>query len=142
VVNILAARALREKRIGIYGGSQWRPLIHCCDAARAFITAAEAPSDDVAGEVFNIGSNEMNCRIQDIGAVVADRVPGMVIDKREDIEDKRDYNVCFDKARSVLEFEPQFSLREGVDEIVDNLESDPSINYLADHYYNVRYLYR
>ena len=117
-------------------------LVHCRDAARAFILAAEAPSDDVAGEVFNVGSNEMNYRVQDIGAIIADRLPGIEIDKRGEIEDKRDYNVSFDKARSVLGFEPQYTLIDGVDEIIREMEGDPSVNHLADHYYNVRYLYR
>src|SRR5207247_9206271 len=48
VVNTLTARAIVDKRISIFGGSQWRPNVHCRDAARAFILALEAPASDVA----------------------------------------------------------------------------------------------
>ena len=42
VVNTLTVRAVVDGRIAIFGGDQWRPNVHCRDAARAFLMALEA----------------------------------------------------------------------------------------------------
>src|SRR5216110_3646785 len=60
VVNTLTVRAVVDGKIAIFGGNQWRPNVHCRDAARAFIRALEAPAGLVAGEVFNVGGDDLN----------------------------------------------------------------------------------
>src|SRR5206468_4543200 len=67
VVNTLTVRAVVDERISIFGGSQWRPNVHCRDAARAFILALEARAGAVAGEIFNVGGDALNHRISDLG---------------------------------------------------------------------------
>jgi nucleoside-diphosphate-sugar epimerase len=37
VVNVMAARAYYEQRLKVFGGEQWRPLLHVKDAALAFV---------------------------------------------------------------------------------------------------------
>jgi len=49
VVNIMAARAVRERIVTVFGGDQWRPLVHVADAAEAFTLALEAPADVIGG---------------------------------------------------------------------------------------------
>src|SRR2546428_352844 len=77
VVNTLTARAVVDKKIAIFGGNQWRPHVHCRDAARAFVLALEAPAAAVAGEVFNVGGDAQNHRIADLGDIVARCVEGI-----------------------------------------------------------------
>src|SRR5439155_1459175 len=48
VVNALSVRAVVDHKIAIFGGNQWRPNVHCRDAARAFIAALEAPEQTFA----------------------------------------------------------------------------------------------
>jgi hypothetical protein len=59
-VNLLAAKAITEGEITIFGGDQWRPFVHVEDGATAIISALEAPEAAVWGDVFNVGSDEQN----------------------------------------------------------------------------------
>jgi nucleoside-diphosphate-sugar epimerase len=90
VVNTLTARAVVDRTIAIFGGRQWRPNVHCRDAARAFLTALEAPGDKVAGEVFNVGGDENNHRISEIGDIVASVVGEVAVSLQNEIPDPRD----------------------------------------------------
>ncbi len=141
VVNTLTARGVGDKRITIFGGDQWRPNVHCQDAARAFIMAYEAPGSQVAGEVFNVGGDDLNYRIAEIGSLVVDTLGDveMTVDTRD--VDARDYRVGFGKIRSVLGFEPEYTVKGGILEIADAIAVNPSLKaYDEPTYHNVRVL--
>ena len=74
VVNTLTVRAVTDGRFQIFGGDQWRPFVHCQDAAEAFLRAATAPKERVDREVFNVGTEGMNYTIAEVGGVVAEEV--------------------------------------------------------------------
>ena len=142
VVNIMTAKAVTEQRIRVDGGDQWRPVVHARDAARATIACLEAPASKAAREVFNVGSDELNYRISDLGNLVAAQVPGTRVDVHEDSPDRRSYRVSFDKIRHVLGFHPEHSVEEGIREIADLIGTGAVADYREDRYYNVRYRYR
>ncbi|MDV2502423.1 MAG: SDR family oxidoreductase [bacterium] len=142
VANILTAKAVTEGKIQIFGGEQLRPLIHVQDAADAFILAAKAPEGEVDREIFNVGGDDLNFTIYDIGKRVATCVPGTNIEVHPLEEDARDYRVSFGKIRHLLAFEPQFSLEDGVREVAHALQAGRIDNYTDEVYYNVRYLYK
>ena len=57
VVNTLTKHAATRGAIDLFGGEQWRPVVHVDDVVSAFVSVLEAPAQDVSGEVFNVGSN-------------------------------------------------------------------------------------
>ncbi|MBI4064003.1 MAG: NAD-dependent epimerase/dehydratase family protein [Elusimicrobia bacterium] len=134
VINLLTARAVREKNISIMGGSQWRPFIHVKDAARALIACLEAPVDKVRGEIFNAGSDEQNYRIDQIGELIKKLIPGTEVINRGDDVDKRNYRVSFAKIRQALNFFPLHEPAEGILQIKAAVE-----NGLIADYKDVRY---
>jgi nucleoside-diphosphate-sugar epimerase len=142
VVNIMTAKAVKDGRIKVYGGDQWRPNVHCQDAAEGLIACLEADESRVANEIFNIGSDEQNYRIQELGELIAGCIPGTKIEAMAESPDRRSYRVSFEKARQVLGFKPKFTVQEGVAEIRRMLENGVVENYQADRYYNVRYIYK
>ncbi|MCX6706679.1 MAG: SDR family oxidoreductase, partial [Candidatus Woesearchaeota archaeon] len=75
VVNIMTAKAVFEKEITVFGGNQWRPNVYVGDVGEAIIKALEAPIKEIKGEIINIGSDEQNYRIIDIGKMVNRIVP-------------------------------------------------------------------
>ncbi len=75
VVNLLTAKAVAGDPITIYGGDQWRPFVHADDIARAMILALDAPLRTVAGQVFNVGSNEQNHQLSEVGTIIKDIIP-------------------------------------------------------------------
>jgi nucleoside-diphosphate-sugar epimerase len=142
VINIMTAKAHYDGKVRVFGGDQWRPVVHVQDAARGLIACLEAPADRVRGEVFNIGSNDQNYRIRDLAEVVCRTLPGTQIENMKDNPDRRCYHVSFDKARYVLGYEVHHTVAHGVLEIAQLLGSGVVDNYLDDRYYNVRYAYK
>ena len=141
VVNTLTVRAIVDGTISIFGGSQWRPNVHCRDAARAFLTALEAPASGVVGEVFNVGGASLNHRIAEIGAMVAAEVGNTEVVQQADGTDPRDYRVSFEKIQRVLGFEPEFSVAAGIREIAAAVRADARFRqYQNPAYHNVHAL--
>jgi len=143
VVNTLTAQAVIDHHISIFGGSQWRPNVHCRDAARAFIVALEAPATAVGGEVFNVGGDRLNHRIRDLGRMVAEIVGGVEVRSTGEATDPRDYRVSFEKTRRILGFEPELSVADGIREVAAAVRGEPALQqYKESVYHNVEALER
>jgi nucleoside-diphosphate-sugar epimerase len=142
VVNILTAKAVNEGKIKIYGGRQWRPNVHVEDVALAAITLLEADASKVDREIFNIGSNEENYRIAELGEIVRRSILGTQVETVDESPDPRSYNVSFDKACHVLGYRVGHSVEAGVFEIEKMFKAGLIKNFLDDIYYNVKYRYK
>jgi nucleoside-diphosphate-sugar epimerase len=140
VVNNFSVRAIREKVITVFGGTQWRPQLHVSDAAEAFVRCLDAPIERVRGEIFNIGGNALNCRIEDIAKVVAEEVPGTRMVVQSEKVDPRSYRVSFDKVERVLGFRPRINVRDGVREIVEAVKAGRFSDWPNPRYSNAMYL--
>lgn len=117
VINTLSAKAAEGEDITIFGGYQWRPFIHVDDVAKAFIMCLESPLEKVGHTIFNLGDNNLNCQIFDIGTLISDLIPGSKIERTPDLTDQRNYRVCFDKIRNTLNFTCTKTIQDGVIEI-------------------------
>ena len=137
VVNLLAAKAHFENKAVIYNGRQWRPFVHVEDIARAFEMVLVAPLRAVSGEIFNVGDDLMNHRLDEVGDTLKKLRGGAEV-VRESTPDARDYRVSFAKIRSRLGFRSQITLLDGMREISDALESGAVRDYLAPAYHNHR----
>jgi nucleoside-diphosphate-sugar epimerase len=118
VVNLLTAKAVQERHVGIFGGTQWRPLVHVKDVAGAIVLCLRAPLYNVRGQIFNVGSNEENYQIAELGQILKEMVPAARV-VTEPKEDDRNYRVCFDKIHNMLKFQTQYTVRDGIQEIID-----------------------
>lgn len=122
-INIMTMRAWKERVIYIMGGGdQWRPFIHVRDVVNAFMLCLESPLDKVDGEIFNVGSSEMNFQIKQLAQFVVDIIPNVTIHTIPDDPDKRSYNLNFDKISTVLGFQISRQVHEGIVEIKQALE--------------------
>jgi len=141
VVNIMTARALHDRTVTVFGGDQWRPLVHVADAAAAFVRALDAPADLVSGQVFNVGSDEQNFRIIELAKRVADATGGAKIDTREpSTEDLRNYRVSFAKIAHHLGYRTSRTVEEATAEITHYL-TDKGVDYRDERFHNHRYTY-
>lgn len=104
-------------------GTQWRPMIHIRDTSKAFIAALGADRDKVAGQRFNVGSNEQNYQILQLGELVAQGVGKEFRHTWYGDPDHRSYQVNFDKIRDVLGFTPDWTPDRGAAEIAEALEA-------------------
>jgi len=103
-------------------GSQWRPMIHVRDAARAQVFALEAPQSEVNGLIFNTGSPENVYQIGPLGEIVAEQVPRAVQIEWYGDPDHRSYRVSFERIEA-LGFKARYEAADGVAEICEKLES-------------------
>ena len=126
-----------EKKIKIFGGNQWRPLLHVEDAADAFIKCLEAPIEAVRSQVFNVGSSEQNFRILELGKIVQEIIPGTELDiEADNNSDPRDYRVSFAKIESVLGFKPQKTIHQSLHEIHTAIKNNTFPDLTHPRYYN------
>lgn len=140
VINLLTAKAVVEGKITLFGGGQWRPFLHVDDAALAVLKAVEAPTDLIHGEIFNVGSYKQNYRLQDAAQVIQSLVPGAEIVDMGTGTDFRNYRVDFTKISRMLGFTPQWSLEDGVKQVIAALKSEQVRDYRHSMYSNVKFL--
>ena len=119
VLNNLMGRAWTTREIAmISDGSPWRPLVHVQDICSAIMSAIEAPSQSIVGEVFNVGSTDENYRIREVAEIVGETVPGCEVSFGPTGGDNRSYRVNFDKIKNTLPgFECRWTLRDGAEEL-------------------------
>ncbi len=120
VVNNLVAAAVATGKVSILSdGMPWRPLIHVEDFCRGFLAVLEAPVHVIHNQAFNVGINEENYRIKDIGWRVKRIVPGCEIEiLNQTGPDERTYRVDFSKiAKCIPDFRPVWNLDKGIQEL-------------------------
>lgn len=94
VLNNLVAWAVATNQIRyLSDGSAWRPMLHVDDLARAFISLVEAPAEQVAETSFNIGFNEQNFQVRDLGPMIQSIIPQAEINTEISDTDPRSYRV-------------------------------------------------
>ncbi|HEY4308520.1 MAG TPA: SDR family oxidoreductase [Pirellulales bacterium] len=140
VVNLLTAKAKLEGKITVFGGDQWRPFVHVDDAALAVATVLEAPEEIVGSQIFNVGSNDQNYTIQQIGEMVHENVFSAELLVNSNDADKRNYRVNFNKIRNQLGFTPQWTVRQGIQQVLDAIANGDISDYADSRYSNVKFL--
>jgi nucleoside-diphosphate-sugar epimerase len=140
VVNLLCAKAVRDRTITVYGADQWRPFVHVEDVARAITMTLRAPLDLVAGEAFNIGSDAQNYTLGQIAELIQRQAPDAEITSDDNFVDKRNYRVSFAKVRSQLGFTPAWTIERGIAQVLEIVRSNQVGDYALPTYSNVLYL--
>lgn len=118
VVNTLTVRAHQAGLIKVFGGDQFRPLLHVRDAARAIVDNLETAHTGV----YNL--HRQNVRIIDLAYQVRNHFPDLQIEQTEmPFQDTRNYRVSGEKAQSVLGFKALSSIDDGIEEVKELLET-------------------
>ncbi len=139
VVNLLTAKALVDGEITIFGGNQWRSFVHVEDAAQAIMAVLQAPAEVVRNQVFNVGSNEQNYTISRIGEMIHDYVPTAQIINKGDEIDPCNYQVSFSKITRMLEYEPRWTVEQGIEQVIAAVRSGKVKDYKASQYSNIKF---
>ena len=108
-------------------GSQYRPMLHVQDTTDLMVKFLETEPEKINNQIFNVGSDENNYRIGDLGSIVAESV-GEKIGKRVEIEwygdpDHRSYKVDFTKVETTVGWKAKYNAQMGVAEIVEKLQA-------------------
>lgn len=134
VVNVLTLRAVRGETLTVFGGQQWRPILHVRDVAHAVEYCLEK---DVRG-LYNL--SERNVEINELALEIQKHIPGTKIVKQDmKFEDLRDYKVKNDKI-SATGWRPKFTLPEGIEEMKQVFEEGRVTDTTDPVYSNVAFL--
>jgi len=140
VVNLLTAKAVIDHEITVMGGDQWRPFLHVDDAAQAVFMALEAAPALLANQVFNVGADDQNYTISQVGEIIHRLVPtAKLIDLGSDT-DRRNYRVSFSHIRRQLGFVPRYTVAQGVQQVLHAFAQGQVTDYRAASYSNVKFL--
>ncbi|MBT5111447.1 MAG: NAD(P)-dependent oxidoreductase [Rhodospirillaceae bacterium] len=112
VLNLLTVKGCLYKRMSVYGGNQWRPLLHVRDVAGAVVKNV----DSTLVGPYNLHTE--NLMITDLAERIQKYVPDATVEKTTlKFEDSRNYKVSSDKARNTFGFDPQLTPDDGIQEI-------------------------
>jgi nucleoside-diphosphate-sugar epimerase len=139
VVNLLTAKAMKEKVVTIYNGEQWRPFLHVADAAAAIVRVLEAPVALVGRQIYNVGDSRLNYTLTGVAEKLVKFFPYTRVEHVENA-DRRSYRVSFQKIKGHLGFSCSKSLEDGIHEIKAAFETGRISDYSAALYSNVKYL--
>jgi nucleoside-diphosphate-sugar epimerase len=135
VLNFLTIRACLEKKMVVFGGQQYRPLLHVKD----FSTAAIPHITTNLTGIFNIHFE--NLAIYELAKKINSFVPDSVIDITEmTFQDSRNYRVSSSKAKEILEFDPIYSVDFGINEIIKIISERRIVNFDNPRFTNSHYL--
>jgi len=137
VVNILTNLAYHNREITIFGGEQLRPNIHIQDMVESYLTLLDAPRDQVAGKIFNVGYE--NQPVRDIAETVKDVVGEDVQLVTTATDDNRSYHISSQKILEDLGFQARHTIKDAVTDLLEAFEKSQLPNSLEDEiYFNIR----
>jgi len=130
VVNILVTKALMENKMSVFGGDQWRPLLHVNDVANAIDVTIETKVNGI----FNL--HYQNFKIIEIAEEIEEKITTAEIIKTPlEFQDARNYQVTSEKLHKETGFKAEVDLKVGIDEIYE-LISKNRIKDISDPRYS------
>jgi len=111
-VNILTAHAIINKKILVFGGTQFRPNLHIEDMVDAYVMMLEVPTSQIHRNVFNVGGE--NLSMNQIASIVKNQMDFDVVIEQSDTNDLRSYRIDSTKIRDVIGFVPKRGVKEAV----------------------------
>lgn len=135
-VNYMTANAIIKGGLSIFGGSQWRPLIHVRNVADIIVESLDREERGI----YNVSTS--NYQIKDLGAEIADIVGCKIEYVKESFEDQRNYRASVEKAQKggFLDLENLYEVKDGVNQIKDLIESKRVKYTENDIYFNIRHV--
>jgi nucleoside-diphosphate-sugar epimerase len=132
VVNVLTIRAKIEGRMRIFGGDQYRPLLHVKDVANAVLPHIDCQEVGI----FNLHSE--NLTIKEVAEKILSVVPESGIEYTETVfQDSRNYRVSSSKAHNALGFVPKHTVLDGIKEVASLVDSGRITNFANPRFTNV-----
>jgi nucleoside-diphosphate-sugar epimerase len=138
-VNILTAQAIVDKKIRVFGGSQFRPNLHIEDMVDAYLNVLEAPEELIHRNIFNVGGD--NLSIDEIASTIKNQIDPRINVEYKDSDDLRSYRIDSNKIKNLIGFYPKRGVVDAVNDIklafMNKLYEKP---YLNEQYINISML--
>jgi nucleoside-diphosphate-sugar epimerase len=116
----------------VFDEHTWRPYCHVRDFARLIELVVSAKSEAVNFEVFNAGGEVNNFTKKMIVDTIASYLPEAKIKFGANGSDPRNYKVSFKKVKDRLGFEPRYSVKDGIEELISALKIGVYADSMSD----------
>lgn len=123
-VNGMVLDFFKNKKITIFGGNNKRPFIHIKDAVQAYKLLLNASHSKIAGQIFNVGSNDQNYLISDLAKEIGNALDSNCELEISNTPDDRSYFASFDKIQKTLNFNVKNNVKESSREMLTALENN------------------
>lgn len=135
VLNTLVMNAHAKGKISVFGGKQYRPLIHVKDVAQTIYNNLTSEHRGI----YNL--HYKNITILELANIIKKHFPKLELEiVQTEFEDSRNYKVSSDKAIKDLNFNPIYSLDSGIIELKKLLEEKRIVNPYSARYSNYKHL--
>lgn len=122
-----------KKELSVFDENTWRPYCHVRDFSRLIENLVCRNLNKPEFDVFNAGGDVNNFTKKMIVEEIQKRIPGSKVTYTANGSDPRNYRVSFEKIKEALGFEPKFTVRDGVEELISAFE----IGLYADSLLNI-----
>ncbi len=137
VVNILTNLAYHKREITVFGGDQLRPNIHIKDMVESYLAVLRAPSDQVAGKIYNAGYE--NQTVNELAETVQQVVGDDVNLVKTPTDDNRSYHISSELIKKEIGFVTQHTIRDAVEDLLNAFDRGHLPNSLEDDkYFNIK----
>ena len=129
-----------KKFLEIYDANTWRPYCHVNDFSKIIDKIFNSKKEKTSFQIFNAGGDKNNSTKLGIAEKLKKYFPNSEINFKDKGVDSRNYRVDFSKIKSVLNFEPTYSIEDGIKEIINNLEKGEykNLNEFNDNFGNYK----
>ena len=135
VVNILTTKAYIDKKMSVFGGEQWRPLLHVKDVANAIAHTLDAQTNGV----FNL--HYKNFKIIEIANEIKNKISDVEIETTPlPFQDARNYQVSSEKLKDATGFQATVDLTQGINEMYELISSNRIKDINDPRYSNQNFL--
>ena len=135
VVNILTTKAYIDKKMSVFGGEQWRPLLHVKDVANAIAHTLDTQTNGV----YNL--HYKNFKIIEIANEIKNKISDVEIETTPlPFQDARNYQVSSDKLKDATGFQATVELTQGINEMYELISSNRIKDINDPRYSNQNFL--
>jgi len=142
IVNQFVLDAFLRRELLIYQRGYSRSFVHIADAVDGILLGLQAPENKIRGQVYNIGSEDGNLTKDEVVTLVLKRLPETHVHYKDLTfgGDMRDISVSFEKIKQQLGFNPQFTVDDGIREVLQALRLGLIRNPQDQHYRNAQFI--
>ena len=123
-INSMLKELHLKGKIEVKSKSSKRPFLHIKDAIEAIILVIKSRKEKVAGEIFNVGSDDQNYSIEEIAKKIMEVTKeneNLIIN---DEKDENSFTMDCSKIKKILAFQIKHDLKYGINEIMVKLKQN------------------
>ena len=135
VLNTLVMNGLAKGKLTVFGGNQYRPLIHVKDVAEMIV---QSIGKNYKG-IYNL--HYKNITVLQLAKLIIKIIPKIKLKiTNTKFEDNRNYKASSDKAKKELNFKPILTLEKGIEELQTLIKEHRIKNPFNNRYSNYLHL--